>query len=328
MSVLFAFFARMTPTLTAENLFEAQRAALHLEWLAGRAGAERALEPANARFPGLALVGHLNFVHPNRVQVLGDAEVKYLATLTEPAREAAIESLCSQTATAVVVVADDLDAEPMLRRIADRSALPLLATPVPAPRVIEALQYYLSHTLAAHETLHGVFLEVMGLGVLLTGAAGVGKSELALELLSRGHHLIADDAVELYRMGPDQLLGRCPALLKDFLEVRGLGVLNARVMFGETAVRREKTLRLIVRLEALTPERMRDLDRLQAARTTRRILDVEVPEVALFVAPGRNLAVLVEVAARAHILLLRGLDPAADLIARHDRAMQTGSNPA
>lgn len=314
----------MTPTLTAENLYEAQRAALKLEWLAGRAGAARVLEPANARFPGLALVGHLNFVHPNRVQVLGDAEVNYLATLAAPAREAAIESLCAQTATAVVVVASDLAADPLLLRSADRSALPLLATSVPAPRVIEALQYYLSRTLAAHETLHGVFLEVMGLGVLLSGEAGVGKSELALELLSRGHHLIADDAVELYRVGPDQLLGRCPAMLKDFLEVRGLGVLNARVMFGETAVRREKTLRLIVRLEALTPARMRELDRLQAARTTRRILDVEVSEVALFVAPGRNLAVLVECAARAHILLLRGLDPAADLIARHDRAMQSG----
>ena len=312
----------MTAVTTANDLYEALRAPLELEWLAGRAGEGQPLEPANARYPGLALVGHLNFVHPNRVQVLGEAEIAYLNGLATAARAAAVEKLFGHAATAVVVIANGLRPDEQLLRTADARGVALFSTPQPSPRAIESLQHYLSRALAVHETHHGVFLEVMGLGVLLTGAAGSGKSELALELLSRGHRLIADDAVELYRVGPDQVLGRCPPMLKDFLEVRGLGVFNARAMFGETSVRREKTLRLIVRLESLTPERMQNIDRLQPERHTRLVLDVAIPEVVLFVAPGRNLAVLVECAARAHILALRGINATRELMERHARELR------
>jgi HPr kinase/phosphorylase len=312
----------MTAVITANDLYEALLGPLDLKWPAGRTGASRPLEPANARFPGLALVGHLNFVHPNRVQVLGEAEIAHLAGLEATARAEAIEKLFGHEATAVVVIANGLRPDDHLLQAADARGVALFSTPQPSPRAIESLQHHLSRALAAHETRHGVFLEVMGLGVLLTGAAGTGKSELALELLSRGHRLVADDAVELYRIGPDQVLGRCPPLLKDFLEVRGLGIFNARAMFGETAVRREKTLRLIVRLEPLTPERMQNIDRLQPERHTRLVLDVAIPEVVLFVGPGRNLAVLVECAARAHILALRGINATLELMERHDKALQ------
>lgn len=312
----------MIAVTTANDLYEALHEPLELEWLAGRTGGARPLEPANARFPGLALVGHLNFVHPNRVQVLDEAEIAYLNGLDSAARAEAVETLFGHAATVVVVIANGLRPDDQLLRTADARGVALFSTPRPSPRAIESLQHYLSRAMAAHETRHGVFLEVMGLGVLLTGAAGSGKSELALELLSRGHRLIADDAVELYRIGPDQVLGRCPPMLQDFLEVRGLGVFNARAMFGETAVRREKTLRLIIRLEPLTPERMRNIDRLQPERHTRLVLDVTIPEVVLFVAPGRNLAVLVECAARAHILALRGINPTLELIERHDRELR------
>ena len=306
----------MNPILTANDLFDAQQDALRLQWLAGKSGQDRLLEPATARFPGMALVGYLNFVHPNRVQVLGGAEVEYLRRLPDSEHAQAIQNLFTCATTTMVVVANDETVDADLVQAADAAGLPLLTSPLPSPKVIDHLQHYLTRSLAARTTLHGVYLEVMGLGVFLTGESGIGKSELALELLSRGHRLIADDAVEFSRTAPTVLIGRCPHLLRDFLEVRGLGILNVRAMFGDTAVRPEKTLRLIVRLEQLTAEHMTKVDRLQAEQITRNILDVNIPEVVLYVAPGRNLAVLVEAATRHHILRMRGVNPLEDLMER------------
>jgi len=311
----------MNPTLTARELFQAQQPSLKLRWLAGRGGEERLLEPAAARYPGMALVGHLNFVHPNRVQILGTAEVEYLRRLPEAEHRQALQNIFTCATTTLVIVANDEAVDPDLIAAADEASLPLLATPLGSPRVIDHLQHFLTRALAARTTLHGVYLEVMGVGILITGESGSGKSEVALELLSRGHRLIADDAVEFSRTGPDVLIGRCPRMLRDFLEVRGLGILNVRAMFGDTAVRPEKTLRLIVHLQPLTPERMARVDRLQAEQKTRTILDVDIPEVVLYVAPGRNLAVLVEAATRAHILRMRGINPLEELIRRQQEHM-------
>jgi len=311
----------MNPILTANDLFGAQQDALRLHWLAGNSGKDRLLEPATARFPGMALVGYLNFVHPNRVQVLGSAEVEYLRHLPDTEHAQAIQNLFTCATTTMVVVANDETVDSDLLQAADAAGLPLLTSPLPGPKVIDHLQHYLTRSLAARTTLHGVYLEVMGLGVFLTGESGIGKSELALELLSRGHRLIADDAVEYSRTAPTVLIGRCPHLLRDFLEVRGLGILNVRAMFGDTAVRPEKTLRLIVRLEQLTAERMTKVDRLQAEQVTRSILDVNIPEVVLYVAPGRNLAVLVEAATRNHILRMRGVNPLEELMERQHELM-------
>lgn len=312
----------MNPTLTAADLFKAQSGPLKLRWLAGRSGENQLLEPATAKFPGMALVGHLNFVHPNRVQVLGSAEVDYLRGLPAAEHQQAIHNLFTCTTTALVVIANDSAPDADMLQAADAAGLPLLVSALPSPKIIDHLQYYLTRALAARTTLHGVYLEVMGLGVFITGDSGIGKSELALELLSRGHRLIADDAVEISRTGPDVLLGRCPRMLRDFLEVRGLGILNVRAMFGDTAVRPEKTLRLIVHLEPLRPEKMSKIDRLQAEQKMRTILDVDIPEVVLYVAPGRNLAVLVEAATRNHILRMRGINPLDELNRRQQEAMQ------
>ncbi len=311
----------MTTILTANGLFDAQHKTLKLKWLSGLAGQDRLLEPATAKFPGLALVGHLNFVHPNRVQILGSAEMDYLRKLQPPKRRQAIHDLFNCSTTAVVVVANGEKVSADLRSASDSMKLPLFSSPLPSPKLIDHLQHYLAAALAAHITLHGVYLEVMGVGVLLTGESGMGKSELALELLSRNHRLIADDSVEFFRTGPDVLLGRSPDILRDFLEVRGLGILNVRAMFGETAVRSEKTLRLIVRLEQLKRRRLGNIDRLQAQQKTRRILDVDIPEVVLYVAPGRNLAVLLEVATRNHILRMRGVNPLDEIMKRQEAAM-------
>ena len=311
----------MNPTLTASELFDAQHDVLRLRWLAGNAGRDRQLEPATARYPGMALVGHLNYVHPNRVQVLGSAEVEYLRRLPAAAHVEAIANLFRCATTTMVVVANDEAVDADLIEAADTAGLPLLASPLASPKVIDHLQHFLTRALAMRTTLHGVYLEVMGMGVFITGEAGIGKSELALELLSRNHRLIADDSVEFSRTAPTVLLGRCPRMLCDFLEVRGLGILNVRAMFGDTAVRPEKTLRLIVRLEQLQAEQMGRIDRLQAEQKTRTILDVDIPEVVLYVAPGRNLAVLVEAATRSHILRLRGVNPLEELMQRQQACM-------
>jgi HPr kinase/phosphorylase len=305
------------PRLTARDLFDTQSAPLKLKWVAGRAGGDRLLEPATARYPGMALVGHLNFVHPNRVQVIGVAELDYLKRLNARARAAQIQSLCGYPATAAIAVANNARAPADLKQVADERNLALFTSPLPSPVLIERLQHYLTRALAPKVTVHGVYMEVLGMGVLITGESGIGKSELALELLSRNHRLIADDAVEFIRVGPDVLVGQSPgATLSDYLEVRGLGILDIRTMFGETAVRHRKRLHLIVRMERLDKRRLRKLDRLQAHQLTRTLLDIDIPEVALFVGPGRNLAVLVEAAVRSYILRMWGIDTLKDFMQR------------
>jgi len=200
----------MTPLLTTNDLFESQSAALKLKWVAGRDGRTRLLEPSTAKYPGMALVGHLNFVHPNRIQVIGEAESKYLQKLPKTERQTAVRRLFGCERTAAVVVANGAKIDADFKAESERARLALLATPLPSPVVIDNLQFYLTRALAPRRTVHGVYMEVLGMGVLLTGESGIGKSELALELLSRGHRLIADDAVEFIRVGPDVLVGQCP----------------------------------------------------------------------------------------------------------------------
>ena len=173
----------MTPLLTTNDLFESQSASLKLKWVAGRAGRERLLEPSTAKYPGMALVGHLNFVHANRIQVIGEAEVKYLRQLGKTERREAVQRLFGHERTAAIVVASGAKVDADLKAEAERTRLALLSTPLPSPVVIDNLQFYLTRALAPRLTVHGVYMEVLGMGVLLTGEAGIGKSELALELL-------------------------------------------------------------------------------------------------------------------------------------------------
>lgn len=316
-----------TPLLTVENLFQNQNDELKLNWVAGREGAERLLEPINAKYPGMALVGHLNFVHPNRVQVLGDSELDYLQRQDKAQRIHCVKTLFSAERTAVVIIASGKRAPSDLIAAADQHKHALFATPLASPVVIDHLQYYLARALAPRVTIHGVYMEVMGMGLLITGESGIGKSELALELLSRNHRLISDDAVELIRVGPDVVVGQSPHGLSDYLEVRGLGILDVRMMFGETAVRHKKKLHVIVHLQKPDKKRMMKVDRLAGLSRTHNILDVEIPEVVLYVAPGRNLAVLVEAATRAYILRTWGINPVDDFMDRH-HALMNGEKPA
>jgi len=275
--------------------------------------------------PGVGLIGHLNLIHPLMVQVLGRSEAGYLEGLEPEERERTTERLCAGD-TICVIACDGVNPHAALEQAASRGAIALLVTPRPSQEIINALRPWLQAQLGQVTTLHGVFLDVLEIGVMITGDSSIGKSELALELISRGHGLVADDAVELQQIGPDTISGRCPPMLRDFLEVRGLGVLNIRSIFGETAVRPRKILRVIVHLEG--PGRAEaEKDRLSTIASTRTILGVEIPLVTLAVAPGRNLAVLVEAAVRNHILITRGIDSTRDFIERQAAAMREEAPP-
>ena len=307
--------------ITVQRLFEDTRHKLDLDWVAGVTGGSRLLTSETVQKPSLALIGHLNFVHPNRVQVLGAAEMDYLRSLSPDFLQQAIENLYS-TEVAVVIVANDESVPQALRDVANRTETALFTSPQPSPRLMQILTHYLTKTLAEFTTLHGVFMEVMGLGILITGDSAIGKSELALELITRGHRLIADDIVEIYEITPETLEGRCPSLLQDFIEVRGLGILNIRALYGEVAVRPKKSLRFIVHLEKPADIMQADYDRLQMQRDSQEILGIPIPKVRIPVAAGRNLAVMVEVAVRSHILHLRGISSSQQFIERHNQYLK------
>jgi HPr kinase/phosphorylase len=296
------------------RLHDDNREALSLAWVAGREGGTAVRREAVA---AAALIGHLNLTHPNSIQVIGAYEAGMIG-----AQSASLVERLFESHPAAVIVADGVAPPQPLIEAASRTQTPLFTSPVAAPRIIEKLTRYLAKALAESVERHGVFMDVLGLGVLITGESGVGKSELALELISRGHGLVADDVVEILRIAPGALEGRCPPMLKDFLEVRGLGLLNIRTIFGETAVRRKMKLRLIVHLAKPLPGGKDPTERLPLAELSEEILGVTVRKVIIPVAAGRNLAVLVEAAVRNEILKLRGIDTMAEFVARQQQKMQ------
>ncbi len=307
-----------------KRLHEDNREALALQWVAGR-DSDRAVRSDAAA--SAALIGHLNLTHPNSIQVVGAYEAK-LAERYDAARRAELAERLIAAGPSLVVFADAVPPFPELVQAAERAETPVLASPLPAARVIEKLSRYLAKVLAETAERHGVFMDVLGLGVLITGESGVGKSELGLELISRGHGLVADDVVEISRIAANTLEGRCPALLRDFIEVRGLGLLNVRTIFGQTAVRPKMKLKLIAHLERPAPGGARHAaERLPLAELSEDILGVTVRKVVIPVAAGRNLAVLVEAAVRNYILQLRGIDSMAEFMARHKREMEAGAPP-
>ena len=274
--------------------------------------------------PSASLIGHLNAVHPNQVQVLGPWETDYLEGLGKNTYHDVISQLFANQPVAVIVT-DSITPPAQLVEAAQSSGTPLLTSPMPSQKLINRMQYYLEHTLAERIVLHGVFMEVYGLGVLLRGESGIGKSELALELINRGHRLIADDAPEFSRIAPDAIKGLCPPALQDFLEVRGLGVLNIREMFGDSAIKPSKNLRLIVKLSYIKPDQEYNLDRLMGTKQNFTLLDVDISEVTIPVAPGRNLAVLVEAATRQYIQLLSGYDAVKDFMQKQKQLLEPSS---
>lgn len=310
----------MPHRIRVRDLYEALHERLQLTWVAGQAGADRALLAADNDISSGIIAGPLNYIHPNRVQVIGPAELAYLDSLRPTNRLQALQQLLEDD-PALIIVVNDVECPTELPGMADDAPVALMRSPLPDSQVLDNLQYYSSLFLSEKTTLHGVFLEVLGMGVLLTGDPAVGKSELALDLITRGSRLVADDAPEFTRIAPDIISGNCPPLLREFLEVRGLGILNIRAMFGDSAIKRSKYLRLIVNLKRMSAEQISGMDRLSGAHADRDVLSVSIPQVTVPVAPGRNLAVLVESAVRNHLLRLKGYDAAEVLIERQQQAI-------
>lgn len=307
--------------ISADVLFEAFRASLRWEWVAGLGASERRFDEVAVRAArsGADLVGYLNYIHPYRVQILGEREVAYLVNATPDDCARRIARIVTLEPP-VLVLADGQLAPEGLTSMCERAQIPMFATEGSSAFVIDVLRAYLSKHFADRCTMHGVFMDILGLGVLITGESGLGKSELGLELISRGNGLVADDAVDLYRINQDTIEGRCPELLLNLLEVRGIGLLDIRGIFGETAVRRKKRLQLIVHL--VRRETMeRDYERIPYEPLMQDVLDVPVRKVVIQVVAGRNIAVLVEAAVRNTILQMRGVDTYKDFVERHRLAM-------
>jgi len=303
--------------LIVAELFEKNRERLKLAWIGGTL--DRPIAVNRDDVSPADLIGHLNLIHPDRVQVLGSPEIIWYKRHLDDPHEHIFQQVIDARPPAIIV-ADDCDILDEIRAACAATDTPLLSTPLPTAQVIDALRVYVSRQLAETVTLHGVFMDVLGIGVLITGDSGVGKSELGLELITRGHGLVADDVVEVSRVAADVLEGRCPELLKDFIEVRGLGLLNIRTVFGETACRRKMRLKLIAHLQR--PSVGAEMARLPLDALTENVLGVTVRKVVLPVAAGRNLAVLLEAAVRATILLLRGIDSMEEFMRRQQRAIE------
>ncbi|MCB1867997.1 MAG: HPr(Ser) kinase/phosphatase [Gammaproteobacteria bacterium] len=310
----------MTFPVTSRDLYNALKNRLGLEWIAGHIGSERNLR---GDFPGAAsqgLAGPLNYIHPNRIQIIGRAELSYFSGLDRNLFLDVMEKLFFAQ-PAAVLLADGVAVDAQFISSAEKSGTPLWHSSIPDKLLTDELQYFLTHALAERTTQHGVFMEVLGTGVLLTGNAATGKSELALELIARGHRLIADDAPVFSRIAPDIISGSCPALLQDFLEVRGLGVINIRTMFGDSAIKQEKYLRLIIRLQPMNELDLKKVDRLRGSYSFTDVLGIPISEVALPVAPGREMSILVEVAVRQFILQKKGYDATEEFISRQQQAI-------
>ncbi len=304
-------------SLSIQQLYDDNRERLELGWFAGFSGGERMIlgDAASAADQ----VGHLNLIHPGRIQVFGHQETGYYRRLSPAARAYQTAELVAGEPPAFII-AQGLETPSDILSVCDEKNIALFSTPLPAAQVIDYLRVYLSKKLAQRVTMHGVFMDVLGVGVLITGESGLGKSELGLELISRSHGLVADDAVEFARIAPNMIEGRCPPLLQNLLEVRGLGLLDIRTIFGETAVRRKMRLKLIVHLvrRGTLDE---NYERLPIDAQTQDVLGLPVRKVVIPVAAGRNLAVLLEAAVRNTILQLRGIDTLSDFMERQRKEM-------
>jgi HPr kinase/phosphorylase len=301
--------------LTADVLRTAALADLDMRTVAGEAGFSRPISWGRIQRPGLALAGFHEFIKPGRIQILGESELRYLDTMPPKVRAERIAAICALPVAAFVVtkgqaVPEDLARECRLRNV------PLLVSPHTTSVVIQNITRVLEDELAPFTTLHGVLVDVYGMGVLLLGDSGIGKSECALDLIQRGHRLVADDVVEIRKYPNGALVGRAAEMIRYHMELRGIGIINIKHLFGVSAVRASKSIELVIELERWDPTKK--YDRLGLDGETYSILDRPRPFLRLPVASGRNIALLIEIAARNELLKSQGYDAAKEFALKVD----------
>jgi HPr kinase/phosphorylase len=295
---------------------------LKLVLCAGKAGLERKISSSRIQKPGLALTGFLEHLHPERVQVFGNTEVSYLKTLpTDQQREVLRKLFHSDLAC--VVVTKDLDFPDALVAACEEAGLALMKTSLLSSTFIQQVQAFLEEALTASASLHGVLMDVFGVGILLLGKSGIGKSEIALDLVMRGHRLVADDIVDVTRRKQDTLYGAGNAIIKHHMEIRGLGIINIKDLFGVAAVRERKKIELVIELVEWDPQH--EYDRLGVEEAKFCVVGVDIPLAVVPVRPGRNMTTIIEVAARNHLLKLQGHHSAKEFADRLNRAIAEGS---
>jgi HPr kinase/phosphorylase len=298
---------------------------LPLEVLAGRDGLDRVITSPHIQKTGLALAGFHEYLKPGRVLIFGESEIRYLESLDSAARVAALRLALTLDFPCVLITGGFVP-PPQLPEEAERAGVPLLKTAIVTPTAIAKLSSILEDSLAARTMMHAVLMDILGLGVLIAGESGIGKSECALDLIVRGHRLVADDTVEVRRRQETILIGTCPELTRHHMELRGLGVINVMELFGIASTRSSKRIELVVQLERWVPTR--EYERLGLDEAFFEILGLPVPLIRMPVAPGRNIAILVEVAARNQLLRARGHHAARELADRLDRSLRQATLPA
>jgi HPr kinase/phosphorylase len=305
------------PSFSVRELLRAHTE-LELELLAGEGGLDRRVSVPRIQKPGLALAGFVEQVHPERVQILGSTELGYLKSLTVEKARAGIQGfLAMEPACAVVTKGQDIPEDLLI--LANEARVPVLRTRIASSAVIDGLERFMEHALAPTVSMHGVLVDVLGVGVMLVGKSSIGKSEAALELIMRGFRLVADDLVEVRRIAGEVLVGQASELIKHHMEVRGLGIINIKDMFGVAAVRDEKKVEVV--LELIRWDENDSVDRLGLDEMSYDILGVQVPLQRIPVSPGRNVSSLIEVAARNRLLQVRGHHSAREFQERLDQAL-------
>ncbi|HYS81879.1 MAG TPA: HPr(Ser) kinase/phosphatase [Anaeromyxobacteraceae bacterium] len=291
---------------------------LRLSLVAGKKGLSRKITSSRIQKPGLVLSGFMEYLHKERLQVFGNTEMSYLGTLPKGRAQEVLQAFFSQD-IACLVVTKGLPVPPDLAAAAEEHAVPVLQTTHLSSTFIESVQNYLEDILAAQTSMHGVLLDVFGVGILLLGKSGIGKSEIALDLVMRGHRLVADDIVDVKRVAPESVYGAGSEIIKHHMEIRGLGIINIKDLFGVASIRERKKIEIVLELVEWDPGV--EYDRLGVDEKKFRILDVQVPMLIVPVRPGRNMTTIIEVAARNHLLKLQGHHSAKEFQERLNRAI-------
>ncbi|MDZ5671294.1 MULTISPECIES: HPr(Ser) kinase/phosphatase [Bacillus] len=279
----------------------------NLELISGEEGVNRPITMSDLSRPGIEIAGYFTYYPRERVQLLGKTELSFFEQLPEEDKKQRMDSLCTDV-TPAIILSRDMPIPQELIDASEKNGVPVLRSPLKTTRLSSRLTNFLESRLAPTTAIHGVLVDIYGVGVLITGKSGVGKSETALELVKRGHRLVADDCVEIRQEDQDTLVGNAPELIEHLLEIRGLGIINVMTLFGAGAVRSNKRITIVMNLELW--EQGKQYDRLGLEEETMKIIDTEITKLTIPVRPGRNLAVIIEVAAMNFRLKRMGLNAA------------------